>query len=202
MDDKQNPRTFRTIETISLTGAEPLRGRGTRVFKAVELGRDGYPRDSPHVVLKDIWIDSDRDREGTILTSLHEAANDNDKHLVEEHFLTAVCHGDVWISPTRADILDDTANALMRKLDIASDHGSKFRLQRVITIIPPTPTPSGSKSNPISESVCAQTFPPHKRYPPKTHYRIVFKEVAEPICQVKELGQVMKALSDTVVGAF
>jgi hypothetical protein len=47
-------------------------------------------------VLKDTWIDSDRTREGNILASLHAAANDEDKQLVEKHFLTTICHGDVW----------------------------------------------------------------------------------------------------------
>jgi hypothetical protein len=72
-------------------------------------------------VLKDIWIDSDRTREGNILALLYAAANDKDRQLIEKHFLTTICHGDVW---TELGILDDTANALMRGLKITADHDS------------------------------------------------------------------------------
>jgi len=78
-------------------------------------------------VLKDIWVDSDRMREGNILALLHAAANDEDKQLLEKHFLTTICHGDVW---TELDILDDTANALMRGLNITPGRDSLFKLQR------------------------------------------------------------------------
>jgi hypothetical protein len=78
------------------------------------------------VVLKDTWIDSDHTREGDALSSLRAAANDEDRQLIEKHFLTTVCHGVVW---TELDILDDTANGLMRGLDITAYHDSLFELQ-------------------------------------------------------------------------
>jgi hypothetical protein len=84
-NDEQNPRRFRTTQILSSYGAESLRGRGTRVFEAVEIDGNGDPNGSP-VVLKDTWVDSDRTREGNIIASLHSAANDEDRQLVEEAF--------------------------------------------------------------------------------------------------------------------
>ena len=179
-NDKENSRTFRTIRVISSYGAEPIRGRGARVFEAVELDRNGEPN-GPHVVLKDMWIDSDRMREGTILTSLYEAAEDEDKRLVEKHSLTTICHGDVW---TEVDILDDTANALMRGFSIASGHDSHFEL-------PWTPYPYRLHS---SHS--------RLRYADKTHYRIVFKEICITIGHIRSLPDVMVVLVETVAGSF
>jgi hypothetical protein len=135
-------------------------------------------------VLKDTWVDSDRTREGNIIASLHSAANDEDRQLVEKHFLTTICHGDVWTEP---DILDDTANALMRGLNITPDRDSLFKLQRTPFIQNYGP-PSGSES--------------HLRYAHRTHYRIVFKEKGITIDRIRSLPDVMTVLSETVSGAF
>ena len=181
-DDKQNPRRFRTTRILSSYGAESLRGRGTRVFEAVEIDGDGDSNGSP-VVLKDIWIDSDRMREGNILASLHSAADDKDKQLLKSYFLTTICHGDVW---TTLDILDDTANALMRGLNIASGRGSLFKLQQK-PFIPNHEPPSGSAGLRATSRVQAPHS--HLRYAHKTHYRIVFKEKGITIDRMRSLPE-------------
>ena len=71
-----------------------------------------------------MWIDSDRTREGVILGQLYDEADDEDKLLVKKHFLTTICHGDVWMGTA----VDDTANGLMRRLKITED--GVFKLQR------------------------------------------------------------------------
>ena len=127
-------------------------------------------------MLKDAWADSNRTREGDILAALYEAANAEDKVLVRRHFLTAVCHGDVM---TEMNIVDDTATTLMRGLDITvspdSDHYSEslYNSRRHI-----------------------------KKYKPKTHYRIVFREKGRRIDRLNTLPEVMKVLNETVSGTF
>ena len=194
-NDKQNLRRFQTIQIISSSGAESLLGRGTRVFEAVEIDENGDPNGSP-VVVKDIWVDSDRTREGNVLALLHTEANCEDRILINKHFLTTICHGDVWTEP---DILDDTANALMRGLDIASDHVSLFKLQ-VKPYIRAYESRSGSESSQESRRVRAPHS--HLRYAHKTHYRIVFKEKGITIDRVKRLPDVMTVLGETVGGTF
>ena len=66
-------------------------------------------------MLKDAWVDSERTREGEILSALYETANVEDKVLVRRHFLTTFCHGEVL---TEMNIVDDTANTPMRVLNI------------------------------------------------------------------------------------
>ena len=156
---------------------------------------NGDPNGLP-VVLKDIWIDSDRTREGNILALLHAAANGEDRQLVEKHFLTAIFHGDVW---TELDILDDTANALMRGLNITPDHNSLFKLQRKPLIQNYEP-PSGSEALRAISRVQAPHS--HLRYAHKTHYRIVFKEKGITVDRMKSLPGVMTVLAETVSGAF
>ena len=187
---KQNPRRFRTIRVISSSGAEPLRGRGTRVFEAVEINGNGEPIGS-HVALKDIWIDSDRTREGDIHSLLRTAADDNDKQSVETHFLTPTCYGDVW---TEFDTLDDTANALMRGLNIPNTQ-SRFPMQQKTST-----QSSGSTGQQATDLI--QDPEERPGHDPKTHYRIVFKEICITINHIKTLPDVIIALTETVSGAF
>jgi hypothetical protein len=181
-NDKENPRRFRTTQILYSYGAEALRGRGTRVFEAVEIDGNGDPTGSP-VVLKDTWIDSDHTREGDALASLHAAANDEDRQLIEKHFLTTICHGVVW---TELDILDDTANGLMRGLDITADPDSLFELQW----------------RPIIWEYELYRLKSRPRCTHRTHYRIVFKEKCMRIDRIRRLPDVMTVLSETVSGAF
>jgi hypothetical protein len=132
-------------------------------------------------VLKDTWIEGDS-REGDVLSSLYEGADDEDKKSVEKYFITAICHGDVR---TKHNIFDDTANALMRGLKIA-DHDPLFELQL-----------QQNSFVWISNRVCHS-----QRYPHKTHYRIVFKEIGITIDRIPSLPGVMTVLAETACGAF
>ena len=147
-------------------------------------------------MIKDIWIDSDRMREGNIVASLHAAANDEEKELVEKRFLTTICHGDVWIEP---DTLDDTANALMRGLNIARDHDSLFKLQQKPSI-PTHDPPSGSDHLRVTTRVQVPRL--NLGYADKIHYRVVFKEQCTTIDKMRSLPDVMTVLSETVGGEF
>jgi hypothetical protein len=159
----------------------------------VEIDQNGHDKGSP-VVLKDIWIDHDRDREGTILALLHAAANNEDKQLVEKHFLTTVCHGDVWVDDIT---LDDTENALMRGLTISTDR--EFKLQRNVLIQKHTPASGSEGLRAISRLQAPHS---HLRYAPKSHYRIVFEEQGVTIDRLKNLPDVITVLIETVSGAF
>ena len=67
-DDDGTVRKYRTKRMISNIGADTLRGRGTRVWEAVELdGNDEEVEVATTCVLKDSWVDVDRSRGGKIL---------------------------------------------------------------------------------------------------------------------------------------
>ena len=146
-------------------------------------------------MLKDIWIDSDRTREGEILAKLLEDAKDEDKQLVERYFLTALFHGDVYTEP---GVLDDTENGLMRGLTIPTGHDSQFKLQRKSFNQSDGPS-TESKSLDIHHLPGSRS---HPKYAHKTHYRIVFKEQGTTIDRVKSLHEVMTVLTETAEGAF
>ena len=112
-----------------------------------------------------MWIDSDRRREGVILGQLYDEADDEDKLLVKKHFLTTICHGDVWMGTA----VDDTANGLMRRLKITED--GVFKLQRKQLVLQKREVGLGCWAT-------SRLHAPHPnlKYAHKTHYRIVFKE--------------------------
>jgi hypothetical protein len=193
-DNKANPKRYRTTKILSSYGAEPLRGRGTRVFEAVEMDENGADKGSA-VVLKDIWIDQDRTREGDILAQLHAQASAEDKKLVEKYFLTTICHGDVWTEP---ELLDDTENALMRGLKIPAD--DRFQLQRKQLGLEKHEAGTGSGGLRATSRLHAPH--PDRKYSHKTHYRIVFKEKGTTVDLIPTLPDVMTTLSETATGTF
>ena len=184
------------LNILSSSGAESHRGRGTRVFEAVELDRNRKPNGS-HEVLKDIWIDNTRAREGEILRSLRDAADEGDRQLIAKHFLTTICHGDVWEA---TNSLDDTTNTLMRGLDMELYPKSLFDLE------PPTSNFQSNRSRTLSGGLQATSrvkVPrPRKRHAHRTHYRIVFKEKGIIIDKIPKFHEVLVALTETVSGAF
>jgi hypothetical protein len=100
---------------------------------------------------------------------LHAEADDEDKKLIEKHFLTAICHGDVW---TEFNVLDNTENALVRGLKVITDR--QFRLQRKQLVIQKHEPASGSEG--LRAISRLQAPHSHLKYAHKTHYRIVSNE--------------------------
>lgn len=100
-DDNQVQCTsFRTDELIAGISAEAIRGRATRVWSGRELNDDRKPTGNT-IVIKDVWIDTNRTREGDILAELRRdaIASGNDQLIknCETSFLHVRCHGDVWV---------------------------------------------------------------------------------------------------------
>lgn len=188
---QEKPRRFRTKSIISSTGADPLRGRGTRVFEAIEIDEHGHEIGT-NVVLKDIWIDKDRAREGTILAQLYDEAKGNDKALVQKYFLTTVCHGDVWLDEK---VADDTEESIMRGLKTTDTMFSlRFLIDGSISL-----SNTSTRPQSLHAMNLLKDWSPTK-YAHKAHYRIVFREQGIMIHRVPSFHDVLKTLMDTVDG--
>ncbi|KAF8498440.1 hypothetical protein JB92DRAFT_3125288 [Gautieria morchelliformis] len=175
----------KTVELIADFGADAVRGRGTRVWKALLRQSDGTDM---HVVVKDVWIDADRVREGDIRTMLEEQASNNktNKNKIAKHFVTVLFSGDVLIDGQ----IDDTFDFIQRGHEIPPDSDElKLRVH---------------KSNGIAVSVSTgglpityPTMPFFRRvYGPKAHYRLIFAQVAQPIYSIRTLPQFFLAMRD------
>ncbi|KAF8501187.1 hypothetical protein JB92DRAFT_882570 [Gautieria morchelliformis] len=178
----------KTVELIADFGADAVRGRGTRVWKALSRQSDGTDM---HVVVKDVWIDADRVREGDIRTMLEErASNDKtNKDKIAKHFVTVLFSGNVLIDGQ----IDDTFDFIQRGHEIPPDSDElQLRVH---------------KSNGIAISVSTgglpityPTMPFFRRvYGPKAHYRLIFAQVAQPIYSIRTLPQFFLAMRDAAI---
>ena len=94
-------------------------------------------------------------------------------------------------------VIDDTKNSLMRSLSLPL---SEFVLQQKELSIPLYRLASGSTALRVTSRLNLPDS--NRKYGPKTHYRIVFKEFGYTIDMVSRYHDVIKALLDTVTGAF
>ncbi|KAF9241208.1 hypothetical protein BU15DRAFT_45238 [Melanogaster broomeanus] len=184
-------KVYHTTTTISDFGAEAMRGRGTRVFKA-------YDRSDPHkkpVVIKDAWRDSDRKREDEILKEIlhdiREKVGVEEEKDARKYFLTVLNGEDVKIHERK----DDTEQLL--RCNALPDATTSYDL-----------FPDKVSSQPLhTSSVGSLPLFPFRRTIPapvsekihhKQHFRLVFAEAGEPIFESKNLTEVTHTLGDAV----
>ncbi|KAJ3552850.1 hypothetical protein NM688_g3932 [Phlebia brevispora] len=85
---------YQTMQLLSESSVDRLIGRGTRVWKAIEI-QNGQETGDP-VALKDAWVDSHREREGIIDSRIRSAPTTGPR-LRAMSLLTVLHHGDVFI---------------------------------------------------------------------------------------------------------
>ena len=108
--DDGRSRVYRTLNSISDSGAKDLHSRGTRVWKAV-LFEGGEERGEP-VALKDVWVQSGVEPEGTTLQAILDAKRTLEAHdYIDDAFPTVQCHGYVFLDEDRK-ALDSTLPSL------------------------------------------------------------------------------------------
>ena len=190
-DKNSGNKIYRTSEILFSYGADAIRGRGTRVFEGNVL-KDGGPS-GPSVAIKDAWVDYDRKREAAILADFYSKADDADKQLIHQYFLTVLAHGDVTISGNV-----DHTHELIRRGKAVPD-GSRFPL----TNLPSLQSTRGLSTGVAPmyyDSALTRVHHPTYQFSDKVHTRIVYKEVVSPIYTVKRLADCLRILQDALRG--
>ena len=146
------------------------------------------------VLVKDMWIDENRDQEHTTLEELFTTEDETLKAL-KRHFFTTVGCGIVKVG----DVADNTRNLILNGL-----RATKNLLCMTIGDEPEGTVPVGLRGDGV---------PP--RHPSKPsgnktfsgvdiqhhyHYRIVFKEVGTPLYDIKSLEGVFRSCSHAMTG--
>ncbi|KAF8878678.1 hypothetical protein CPB84DRAFT_1793973 [Gymnopilus junonius] len=155
---------YQTLETISDYAADALCGRATRTFKAKKANSQGAEEDI--IVIKDVWVDSDRKREQEIYKEIKEAW-DTSYTTDSWPLLTIVGGGDVQLSGH-----SDTTDRIMRGLQL-QDFKNSF-------CFGPNPLHISSSQTsaiglPFGAAISGEQTLPHY-FKPKTHYRILYEE--------------------------
>lgn len=149
------------------------------------------PHNEPRsFVLKDIWVDSTREREGHLIAQiLADAARETQDGSLGEYFLSVVCHGDVYVDgrPDTTQVVDAMYDFIL-DLPSSGDIRANEEIHRTRT-----------KTGTVADGTLGDNSKRIK-HSQKTHYRIVFREVGKPLRLVRTLSHVYKALADVTKG--
>lgn len=194
------PAVYRTTRLISNVGACKLRGRGTRVWEVRQLDVNGGFTGPPRV-LKDSWPDTDRPREAEVLAQVLRDIGTVEE--AQDFFLTVEADGDVSIGGA----VDQTLSESDRDRLYARDDGKepkRFDLMQVDDSESATQRRSKTLqsldkevrgSQVSSFSTLQRQLQEPVRFCPKTHHRIVFKEVCKSLNEETDLATIFVALS-------
>lgn len=206
-------RTFITRRILTDFGADAMHGRGTRVWVVV----DKTDPDGREYVLKDCWIDSDRQTEGSILELIRHVrlvpSDDlpNDLDSGKQHFLSVECHGNVLIPAKNYNYLDQTlkyhrgGKELNRQRDVYTQRqpsaaliyaAVRYSSEGILILPSATSTGDTPTFNP--------TLPPSPNVTNRNmqHYRIVFDAVATGFTQLNSFKIIFTVLRDVINGTL
>ena len=177
---------YRTLELLSSTRTELASGKGTRIWKALEI-RDGVPSGKP-VVLKDVWRHEELGREGDSLSAiLRSQPSPHLRALLAGRTLTVLHHGDVVLrSSSRRDPCVDCTRR-------HPQNAVRFLQKRPLT---------DARHVAVGERLEPDYVPPDGRrmlLGRLVHYRIVVAERCDPLSD-KPFPVIFRALSDVCKG--
>lgn len=203
--DPQTPRTeyYRTGRVISNFATTYLRGRGTRVWEVTRCTKIGgpYRGQTQKMILKDCWVDTDRDQEGAILGRVLEDAKAMGKWAEMKAFLLTVkIHGDVRVdggrrdeTPKRDPLGVPPKDQWFDLIQVSEDAAQRAEAGR---------QSQQSDLHGTYQSVYDYVQPPRSPvlYHSKVHYRIVFQEVCTVLRDIDQLDHVLTVLSGACEG--
>ncbi|KAL5479078.1 hypothetical protein ACEPAI_2366 [Sanghuangporus weigelae] len=182
--------TYETESMLSDFSTDALVSHATRVWTVRHV-----PSQVSYV-LKDVWLDEDRDPEhiirGTILAEIQKKYGVGVRQEAASHLLTPVAH---WFVPINGEH-DHTTDIMMRGYTPSMKHRFKIRVKKA-TGIDDSATSNGDTQS--SRRELRAPFPRclHRRkvYRRK-HYRVLFKEVAQDLYRVRTLSEAFTVLKD------
>lgn len=189
-------KTYKTVNALSASGAEAMRGGGTRVWTVRELV-DGKMH-GEELALKDCWIGLKGDVEGEIMEQLKKSPKAaKDKKELADMLLTVLNDGVV--------LLDDGS-------EVRTVHGdlrdrlvvNNPRTYRIAYLYDPRLSIGSSDDGSVSDNPGDATEPdaPRLIYPAKKRYRIVFAELCQPLHEMQPVEARVCALARACWGTF
>ncbi|KAI6037151.1 hypothetical protein BKA83DRAFT_4486123 [Pisolithus microcarpus] len=174
-----------TVQRVCVGGKNPVRHYG--VANALR----GHGTHAELVVLKDSWHDCDGDRQDRvheqIFADLRKKQGIEQEAEVRKYFLTVLAAGNVMV-----DGKVDGTDSLLRMSDLPADCTSYPLLVDQFPKTKPTRPAEGLiPSLPYVSSPAKQSMVVHR-----THSRLVFKEVYQPIFEVRSLDVVFDTVQD------
>jgi hypothetical protein len=188
---------YKTFGNLQDLGTDVLLSRAARIFQVAKVG----DTEDNFYVLKDLWLKKDRRSEHQIyediLRDVRDQYSEQDVHTMKRHILTPIDSTIVKVN----DVEDDTETIMMRS------HTLKSEVVRLPILVPSHNPAMNSKTFPspsdmevVTEHDIKFTVRDANKTRHRWHQRIVFKEFAEPIYEVKTMGDVFTVLADLIKG--
>ena len=174
---------------ISEFKAKGLIGSGTRIYKA------RLTTNKKDVVLKDFWLLDGRDPEPKIRDQIKSAiTKDDDKSFADNHILKPIAHGDVQVNGEN----DHTKKVQLRGQ--SQDMSKQFDLPLPDKEGGVKASTLGSKGTQNHARRIAVELERNRRteYPHRSHYRIVFEEVATPLDKIDNIEDMLLVITDVL----
>ncbi|KAI6107333.1 hypothetical protein EV401DRAFT_1892135 [Pisolithus croceorrhizus] len=183
---------YQTTRVISDFSADALIGSGTRVFEERPKSPNGtIVKNAEPLVLKDSWRDCDRDREDIILEQIFAdlwEKKGSEQEEAMKYFVTVLAAGNVMV-----DGKIDSTDSLLRGSDLPAERS--FYPPPVDEVPKAKLIRSGEGYTPTFPFVPCSTE--YSKVPHRIHSRLVFKEVCQPIYELRTLDTVFATLEDT-----
>ncbi|KAF8261636.1 hypothetical protein EI94DRAFT_1809947 [Lactarius quietus] len=195
---KVNKTQYKTLRVLQDQQADVLLGRGARIFKVKKVD----DTEDQIYVLKDFWLKKDQKPEHKIYEDIIQDVrclySEQDANTVKQHLVTPVDNTIVTIN----GVEDDTGTSMMRYRTLEPSED----VQQPICTPSPDETRSSSTYTSSSDieddsdaiSDIKSDVPDPEKTCHRLHYRVVFKEYATPIDQVKTMGDVFTVLADLI----
>ncbi|KAI5117344.1 hypothetical protein M0805_006243 [Coniferiporia weirii] len=185
---------YDTVEVLSDFGADAVIGRGTRAFRVIQR------RTGTEYVLKDVWVEDDRELEHKIyddmLSDIRLELGAPAEGIAKKHLLTPTESCKVIVDGQ----VDHTCNVMMRGAVPSFDNTFKLVIKKV-TINDTAKSVAPSCASDIKDHLATRA--PHdnarQQIHQRIHYRLIFDEVAEPLHKVTDLHGVFTALRDCMI---
>ncbi|KAL5485717.1 hypothetical protein ACEPAI_6758 [Sanghuangporus weigelae] len=190
---------YEVLEVLSDFGADAVISRATRVYKVKSLDT------GKTYVLKDVWVEDDRDLEheiyNKILAAVEKTCGKEIRKLVASHLLTPFAY---WVVPIDGQ-KDHTKDVMMRGSDLSFEKSFKLSVSKsadreISKSIAPMQSTDREVYDEQNAHLGTRAPPeePRSELRHRIHYRIVFEETATPVWAVTRLSDAFIVLRDCV----
>ncbi|KAG8751203.1 hypothetical protein FRC11_009605, partial [Ceratobasidium sp. 423] len=193
--DTKQKTVYRTIGVISDVGADSMVGRGTRVWKVRKFVNGCL--EGPVYALKDVWVNEDRDPEHVIVGEIRWQQPE-----YSQYFLTFIDYGFAPLEPSEPSVLDSTHKTQGRQIDLKPTR----TVLRLLFVPIRTSRSQSQKTSSASRHSLGQSedtpdskLEGHRDFGylskhPRLHYRAVFKEIGDPVHDLRHFSTVFTAI--------
>lgn len=193
-NDEISTKLYQTSKVLVNHSAVDVCGRATSVFTVHPIDNLGMVNFSIIKVLKDVWVEHRRKREGVRLRGVLDKLNDQEKG----YFMTSSEHDDVLING-KADLTEELLmSGLQLQTEVRKRVWKRYHLKTSKLYHENETIRDGFYRGQYDLDWSAEPL----KYSSKSmsHYRIVYDEMGTPVFDLTTMHEVFQALIDAIQG--